>query len=91
MAEMVMVKSLLPERDDGGFPVALYEQDAAHPDGEAFVAGPDPVEVARTGLVNRRISEDALEIVEGDADDEPKARRSSRRAAPDDSGEAPKE
>jgi hypothetical protein len=65
MAEMILVRSTLPQRDDDGWPVALYEQDDAHPDGEAYVAGPDPVEVARTGLVNRRISEGALEIGEG--------------------------
>jgi hypothetical protein len=80
MAEIITVRSLLPERDDGGYPVALYEADDQHPENsagarEAFVAGPEPVEVARTGLVNRRISEGALEIVE---DAGPKA---SRRAA----------
>lgn len=69
MADLITVRSLLPARDDDGFPVALYEADDQHPANaagkhEAFVAGPDPVEVARTGLVNRRISEGALEIVE---------------------------
>lgn len=94
MAELIMVRSLLEARDDDGYPVALYEADPAHPANaagkhEAFVAGPDPVQVARTGLVNRRISDGALEIVE--IDDEPKARRSSRAAPADKPDDAPKE
>jgi hypothetical protein len=47
-AEHIMVKSALPPAPDGGNRVALFERDPAHPDGEAFVAGPDPVKVGKS-------------------------------------------
>lgn len=55
--------------------VVLFEKDDAHPGGEAFVAaseGPDgiglvnePVEVGRTALVDAKIHEGQLIVVEG--------------------------
>lgn len=45
------VISTNPVKKDGGSVVALFEEDEAHPGGEAFVAGPKAVEVALTSAV----------------------------------------
>lgn len=54
----IWVRSALPpavnretQKEDGSHPVALWERDDAHPEGEVFIAGPAPVECARTGAV----------------------------------------
>lgn len=71
MARYITVKSTIPTRPDGGNVVALYETHADHPDGEAFVAGPEPVKVSRTPAVHRLISDGTLEQVGGKpADDD---------------------
>ena len=59
----IWVKSTLPVQPDGGSEVAFYEQDAAHPNGQAWVAGPEPVEVAETGEVQAAIAAGRLEKV----------------------------
>ena len=40
--------------------VALWEVHDDHPGGEVFVAGPEPVEVAQTSLVNEKLSRGIL-------------------------------
>ena len=80
MADHITVKSTIPTKPDGGNPVVLYETHEDHPDGEAFVAGPAPVEVARTPLVHRLIADGTLEEVGSKAgDDEAPALRAGRR------------
>ena len=61
--KLIKVRSLLPAKKDGGNPVALWERDTAHPDGEAFIAGDTPVEVAETGAVLKAISDKKIEKV----------------------------
>lgn len=53
----IFVASALPDRPDGGHQVALWEADEAHPTGEVWIAGPAPVEVARTPGVTTAIAE----------------------------------
>ena len=48
----ITVCGTAPQNPDGSYPVALWEKDAAHPDGEIFISGPAPVEVAETAAVN---------------------------------------
>ena len=47
-AEHITVKSALPTAPDGGHKIALFERDPSHPNGEAFISGPEPVEVGKT-------------------------------------------
>lgn len=47
----IFVRSLLKQQADGGHLVALFEKDDRHPGGEAFVSGPDVVEVFQTHAV----------------------------------------
>jgi hypothetical protein len=68
MAEYKTVASTKPTKADGGDEVVLWEQDADHPGGEAFVAGPKPVQVAVTGLVEKRLREGVIaEVPSGKA------------------------
>lgn len=75
--EYITVKSGLPGKPDGGHSVALWEQDDNHPKprlpdgtegdvGEAFVAGPKPVQVGRTAAVNQALHEGRLVQVGGE-------------------------
>lgn len=69
--KFTVVKSTLPAKPDGGFPVALYERNAKHPnEGFAFVAGDKPVRVAVTPEVSRLLRDDVLV---GVAEEKPKA------------------
>lgn len=43
--------------------VLLYEQDSRHPTGEAFIAGPIPVQVADTAAVSRLLKDGDIEEV----------------------------
>lgn len=63
---LIKVKSTLGQRRDGGWPLAFFERDAAHPQGEAFIAGPDAVEVAETPAVLLALGNGQLERVETD-------------------------
>lgn len=63
-----------PGRDDGR--VALFEQHKDHPGGEVFVAGP-PVQVARTLLVERKLTNG--DLVECDAPTPPEPERPTRK------------
>lgn len=74
----VWVISGLKARANGEHPVALWEQNVAHPDGEAYVAGDKPVEVALTPAVVQKIRND--ELIE--VDTPPKAVREPARAVP---------
>lgn len=68
-----MVKSTLPVAPDGGTSVALWERDAAHPNGEVWIAGPDPVEVGDTVAVQQALTDGKLEKVSAtEAKQEPK-------------------
>jgi len=64
----ITVKSKLPADASGGFPVALWERDAAHPDGEVFIAGTEVVKAAPTAGVTAAIHAGKIEVVEGSAD-----------------------
>lgn len=59
----ITVRSKLKQQEDGGNPVALYEQDPRHPKGEVFIAGKTPVRVAETSAVLKAISDGKLEKV----------------------------
>jgi hypothetical protein len=59
----IWVRSILPVAADGGTPVAFYEQDPAHPGGEAWVTGPDPVEVGNIASVLAAIGDKRIEEV----------------------------
>lgn len=72
MADIITVTSTLPAKADGGYPIALYETHPEHPNGEAYVAGPKEVQVARTPAVHRLISEGTLEVVEKPGAAEPR-------------------
>jgi hypothetical protein len=62
---LIYVKSNLPPTADGGDPVAFWERNPEHPDGEVFVAGSEPVQVAETGEVNGAIKDGRVVKVEG--------------------------
>jgi hypothetical protein len=47
----------------GEHQVLLFETDAAHPNGEAFIAGPIPVEVGDTLAVSTLLKDGAIEKV----------------------------
>ncbi len=53
---------------DGGFPVVLWERDDAHPDGEAYIAGPGTFQVGETAAVSRAIAAGQLVRVEAPAE-----------------------
>jgi hypothetical protein len=55
------------ELGDKGAPVALWTRDAAHPEGEVFVAGLRPVEVGLTLEVERKLADGTLVEVEAPA------------------------
>ena len=63
MSELVTVKSA---KDDGK--VVLWERHPDHPNQEAYVAGVNPVVVALTAEVQKRISTGALVVVKEDND-----------------------
>lgn len=67
--ETILVRSTLKSKTDGGETVALFERDAAHPGGEAYVAGSDPVEVGITPRVSQLLREGTLEEVAGDTEE----------------------
>lgn len=70
MAE-ISIRSTLPERPDGGEPVALSEYDAEHPgDGWIFVAGKRVVRVAETPGVMGALRDGRVEKVGGKAEKE---------------------
>lgn len=62
--QLINVRSTLKPKPDGGNPVALREVNPKHPGGEAFVAGPKPVEVALTAEVQAKLREGVLEEVD---------------------------
>jgi hypothetical protein len=65
--KLIWVRSLLPIEADGGSRVALFEQNDAHPDGEAFVAGETPVQVAQTGAVLKALANGQIEETDAPA------------------------
>jgi hypothetical protein len=65
--EHIMVRGTDTPAPDGGVRVGLWEQHPEHPDGEVLVAGPTPVEVARTPLVDQAISLRQIAQVSGPA------------------------
>lgn len=75
MAETIRVRSLLPVAADGGDPVALFEKNARHPNGEAFVAGKAIVEVAETPTVAVALAEQRIEKVTETAKTKDKAEK----------------
>ena len=66
----IYVKSTLKPRADSGYPTALWERDAAHPNGEVFIAGDKPVQVGVTAEVSRLLRDGVL--VKADAPAAPK-------------------
>ena len=61
--DVVKVRSTLTPKKDGGDVVVLWEQDDAHPGGQAFIAGPAPVEVALTPAVSKLLRDGVIEEV----------------------------
>lgn len=55
--KLINVVSTLPAAPDGGNQVAVFETDAAHPGGQAYVAGPRPAKVAATAAISQAIHE----------------------------------
>jgi hypothetical protein len=64
LGRIVRVRSNVPERDQSGHVVALWERHESHPGGEVFIAGARVVEVALTPAVVVRLERGTLEIVE---------------------------
>ena len=58
----------LNEPREGEHRVLLFEQDTAHPNGEAFIAGPLPVEVGDTAEVQRLLKDGSIEKTSKPAD-----------------------
>jgi hypothetical protein len=55
-------------KPDMADPVALWEKDARHPGGEAYIAGDTPVKVACTERVAEKLrSYELLEVIEDEA------------------------
>lgn len=61
--DTITVKGTAEANKDGSFPVAVWERDEAHPDGEAFVAGPTEVEVGKTYAVTSALQKGEIEVV----------------------------
>lgn len=80
--KLITVRSTIPTKADGGNIVALYEVHPDHPDGEAYVAGPKPVRVARTSDVQKAISDEKLEIVDDEPEPTPAPAQVATPAAP---------
>lgn len=65
----VTVKSGLPKRDDGGFPLALFERNEAHKGGEIYIADDETHEVALTAEVKAALNDGRLvEAEEGESE-----------------------
>jgi hypothetical protein len=65
---------------DGSHDTVLFERDAAHPDGEAYVAGPTPVPVGDTGEVSRLLREGVLRKCDAPAPQKQQAAATNRAA-----------
>lgn len=65
---LIKVRSKIPTKKDGTNEVVVWDRDDAHPDGEAFIAGPTVVEVAPTAAITSAIHAGKIEVVEGEAD-----------------------
>ena len=59
-SRLIRVKSGLPIKPNGGDEVVLFERDARHPGGEAYVAGATEVEVFPTALVISLLRDERL-------------------------------
>ncbi len=72
--DLVWVKSTLPTAKDGGDKVVLAENDTRHPNGEwAYIAGPTPVQVARTPDVERVLREGTAALTDAPTKSTPKS------------------
>lgn len=58
------VKGLDHNGVEGDHQVLLFEKDPAHPNGEAFIAGPRPVLVGDTAEVSRLLKDGSIEETE---------------------------
>lgn len=56
----IFVKSTLKMNEDGSSKVALWEKDARHPGGEAYIAGDKPVEVGETAQVSKLLRDGVI-------------------------------
>lgn len=56
----IIVKSTLKINEDGSSKVALWEKDARHPGGEAYIAGDKPVEVGETAQVSKLLRDGVI-------------------------------
>lgn len=66
-SRLIVVKSnLAPEPPDNADAVALWERNEAHPDGEIYISGPQPVQVALTARVAEGLNEGRLVEVNED-------------------------
>ena len=66
--QIITVRSTLKPKGDGD-QVVLYEKDSDHPEGEAYIAGPAPVQVALTPKVKALLRAGKLEEVAADVDE----------------------
>ncbi len=64
-SKKVFVRSNFVPDADGGNVVALYENHAAHPSGEVYVAGSTPVEVALTERVAEALKDGQILVCSG--------------------------
>lgn len=60
----IWVKSNLKPRENGSFPVVLWERNPAHPNGEIFIADDKPHEAAQTQRICELVIEKALIVVD---------------------------
>lgn len=66
--QIITVRSTLKPKGDG-HQVVLYEKNSDHPEGEAYIAGPDPVQVALTPKVKTLLRAGKLEEVAADIEE----------------------
>lgn len=71
--KLILVRSTLPPKPEGGDEVVLSEQDSRHPGGQAFIAGKTPVEVFPTPAVTALIKNEKLKDVTNGDDEEEEA------------------
>lgn len=58
--ETIKAKSALKPTRDSGNPIALWEVDPQHPEGEIFIAGDAVVEVAKTPAVMKALADNRI-------------------------------
>lgn len=73
----VFIKSNLPDAKDGSHPLALWEKNENHPEGEIWVAGDVVVEAALTPEVIAAIRNEKVVEVDAKADSKKSAKKTA--------------